>query len=43
MGHYTVVPESKYHLGDEKIKWEEYDGITAYPKEYDITVIYMLM
>ena len=38
MGHYTVVPESKYHLGDEKIKWEEYDGITTYPKEYDITM-----
>ena len=38
MGHYTVVPESKYHVGDETIEWEEYNGITTYPKEYDITM-----
>ena len=37
-GHYTVVPESKYHVGDETIEWEEYNGITTYPKEYDITI-----
>ena len=35
--HYTVVPESKYHLGDETIEWEKYEGITMYPKEFDLT------